>query len=49
MIGDIRRLFFNRDREPVSVYSCLLSDDDENLAERFDFDVVCLPDTVCEG
>lgn len=27
---------FNRDREPVSVYSCLLSDDEENLAERFD-------------
>lgn len=27
---------FNRDREPVSVYSCLLSNDEENLAERFD-------------
>lgn len=27
---------FNRDKEPVSVYSCLLNDDEENLAERFD-------------
>ena len=27
---------FNCDREPVSVYSCLLNDDEENLAERFD-------------
>ena len=40
---------FNRDREPVSVYSCLLDDDDENLAERFDLMWFVCPTPFARG
>ncbi len=40
---------FNRDREPVSVYSCLLSDDEENLAERFDLMWFVCPTPFARG